>query len=116
MMRIVPATPELLERTRVGKPPMSMRALVGLDEHDNVVAVAGMYPAGHRMVLFADLTDQLRGNKRDLIRGIRALMELAAKRNAPVHALADPEIEGSRALLEHMGFKNLTGDLYAWHS
>lgn len=116
MITILPATPALLERTRVGKPAKTMRCLVAVDETDKVLAVAGMYADGHRIVLFADLSDTLRQNKRALVKGWRALMSIAVKKNAPVHAVADPEIPGSRALLEHMGFERLTGDLYQWHS
>lgn len=116
MIRILPATPALLERTRVGRPARTMRCLVALDDADQVLAVAGMYADGHRLVLFADLSDTLRQNKRALVRGWRALMGIAVKKNAPVHAVADPAIPGSRTLLEHMGFQHLTGDLYQWHS
>ena len=47
-----------------------------------------------------------------MIRGIRAVMEMVG--NLPVHALADPEIEGSERLLEHMGFKRLQDRIYEW--
>lgn len=116
MITIVPATPELLAQTRVGKPNVTMRAVVAIDDQGRPIAVAGLYAESHRLCLFSDLCDELRANKRALIRGIRALMAIAKKKNAPVHALADPAIPGSAALLEHMGFTHLTGDLYAWHS
>ena len=116
MIRILPATPNLLARTRVGRPAKTMRCLVAVDDTDKVLAVAGMYADGNRLVLFADLSDTLRQNKRALVRGWRALMSIAVKKNATVHAVADPQIAGSRALLEHMGFEHLTGDLYQWHS
>lgn len=116
MITIVPATRELLAKTRVGTPNMTMRALVAIDEDGKPVAVAGMYADRHRLVLFSELSDQMRQNKRALIKGIRQLMAIAEQKKAPVHALADPEIPGSAALLKHMGFKHLTGDLYGWHS
>ena len=116
MITIVPATPALLAQTRVGKPPMTMRALVAIDETGKPLAVAGLYAEPHRLILFSDLCDELRQNKRALIKGIRQVMDIAQRKGAPVHALADPEIPGSAALLKHMGFHHLTGDLYAWHS
>jgi hypothetical protein len=116
MITIVPATPELLAQTRVGKPPMTMRALVAIDEAGKPMAVAGLYTDRHRLVLFSDLCDELRQNKRALIRGVRMMMDIARAKKAPVHAVADPEIPGSVTLLKHMGFIHLTGDLYAWRS
>ena len=116
MITILPATPALLERTRVGRPARTMRCLVAVDETNKVLAVAGMYADGHRMVLFADLPETFRQNKRALIKGWRALMGIAVQKNAPLHAVADPEIPGSATLLKHMGFQHLTGDLYQWLS
>ena len=43
-------------------------------------------------------------------------MAIAAKKNAPLHAVADPAIPKSAQFLEHLGFQQLTGDLYQWHS
>ena len=116
MITIHPANPESLARTRVGTPTRTMRALVATDDDNQVVGVVGMYADGYRMVLFADLSDTIRADKRALIRGYRAVLNLAAAKKAPVHAVADPEIPGSRTLLEHMGFRHLNGDLFAWHS
>ena len=94
-----------------------MRALVAVDtETEEAVGLCAIYPDGHRLCMLADISDQLRKDKRALIRGYRAVMAMATSKNTPVHALADPEIAGSAALLKHLGFKHLTGDLYQWHS
>lgn len=94
-----------------------MRALVAVDsETEEALGLCAIYPDGHRLCLLADISDRLRKDKRALIRGYRAALAIAAKKNAPVHAVADPDIPGSATLLKHMGFEQLTGDLYQWHS
>lgn len=117
MIQIHNATPELLARTRLPNPQRTIRGLVAIDSDTNEpVGLVAMYADGHRMVMLADLSDQIRQDKRTLVRGYRAILAMAAKHKAPVHAIADPDIPGSAALLEHMGFEHLNGDLYQWHS
>lgn len=112
MTEIVPATTELLQRFYGEKPKRSQKAVVALKD-DRVIGVAGVYVDDERQVMFADLTEDIRQDKRAVIRGIRAVMRLAGER-LPVHALADPEIDGSEVLLEHMGFRHLQDRIYEW--
>src|SRR5690606_27629585 len=99
-----------------GKPPMrSQRAYVAL-KGDRVIGVAGIYTDTERNVMFSDLTDELRKDKRAIVRGIRAVMRLAEKRDIPTCAYADPQIEGSGKLLEHMGFVHIKDGVYQWQA
>ena len=113
-MIVVPATAELLHRFYGEAPKRSQRAVVALDG-ERVVGVAGVYVDDERWVMFSDLTEELRKDKRTIIKGIRAVMKMTQGRDLPVHALADPEIEGSEVLLEHMGFRPITDRIYQWH-
>lgn len=113
MIEICTATPELMARTRLPKPTRTMRALVAVDtETQETVGLCAIYPDGHRLCMLADISDRLRQDKRALVRGYRAAMAIAAKKNAPLHAVADPAIPKSAQFLEHLGFQKLTGDLY----
>lgn len=117
MIEIRTATPELMARTRLPNPPRTMRALVAVDtDTEEAVGLCAIYPDGHRQCMLADISEQLRQDKRALIRGYRAALAIAAKNTAPLHAVADPDIPGSAQFLEHLGFQQLTGDLYQWHS
>lgn len=112
-MRLVPATMELLQRFYGEKPTRSQRAIVALKD-ERIVGVAGIYTDQERTVMFSQMTDECRKDKRTLVKGIRAVMSIAKARAMPVHALADPGIEGSEKLLEHMGFEHLKDGIYQW--
>ena len=112
-MHIVPATSELLQRFYGAAPTRSQRAVVAVKD-EKVIGVAGIYTDDERSVMFSDLTDELRKDKRAVIRGVREVMKLASKRQMPVYAWADPEIEGSDRLLVHMGFEHYRDGLYRW--
>lgn len=112
MTEIRPATAELLARFYGQAPTRTQRAVVAVDG-ERVIGVAGVYPDGARMVMFSELTDELKRDKRAIVRGIRAVRRLAPA-GVPVHALADPDIAGSEVLLEHMGFTPVHGRVYAW--
>lgn len=113
MVRIVPATMELLERFYGEKPVRSQRAIVALKD-ERIIGVAGIYTDTERSVMFSQMSEECRKDKRAVVRGIRAVMALAKARAMPVHALADPGIEGSEKLLEHMGFEHLRDGIYQW--
>jgi hypothetical protein len=113
MVQIVPATMELLKRFYGEEPKRSQRAVVAIKD-DRIIGVAGIYTEKERSVMFSEMSDECRKDKRTVVKGIRAVMKLASARAMPVMALADPEIEGSEKLLEHMGFAPLKGRVYQW--
>lgn len=91
---IVPATAEMLDT------PHTVQAIaVVLD--GEVLGVGGII-LGSQMI-FAQITDALRADRRSLVRAYRRVLGLTRAR--PLYAHADPEIEGSERLLEHMGFE-----------
>lgn len=111
---IVPATAEMLERCG-GVPAKTVRAVAAVRGAE-VIGVAGVYSSEAGWVMFADLTDELRADKRAIVRGIRAVLELVRRRRMVVVALADPEIRGSATLLEHIGFRRALGDAFLYEA
>lgn len=95
-------------------PKMTTRAQV-MEQDGEVIAIWGIYPLNTRYFMFSSLTDKFRANKRAVVQGIKAVKALIASRpNLPVLAIADPSVEGSTVLLEHMGFERHHGDLFQW--
>jgi hypothetical protein len=109
MTQILPATVEHFDRLK-GALPMTARAFAVVRGED-VLGIGGVYRDGAIQVMFSELTDELRRDKRSLIRLIRSVKALLRPR---AQAFADPEIKGSEALLEHMGFEPLVGRVYQW--
>ena len=114
-MELVYATPEIIEKAFPERPNQTIRAILAIDQ-GNVLGIAGVYRQDANLVMFAQLSDELLTQKRTIVRGIRLLKKMAARVRMPVVALADPEIDGSEKLLEHMGFKPAHGRIYTWHS
>lgn len=110
---IRPATRE--DFARLGKVALKSARGLAVERDGMLLGIAGLYRDGptSRKVLFSELTDELRRDKRALIALIRAVTPLMSGR---VFSLADPEIEGSEVLLEHMGFEPYEGRVYQWHS
>lgn len=99
-----------------GMPPSRSARCQAAEEDGEVVAIWGIYPQNTRYVMFSHLSPRFRENKRNFIVGIAAIKSLIASRpSMPVLAIADPEIEGSEILLEHMGFVHIIGRTYQWH-
>ena len=57
---------------------------------------------------------QLKNHRRILILAARRVMAIACRRRIPVRALADPDVEGSEALLKHFGFSPLAQGVWEW--
>ena len=117
MPEIVPATPELLERFYGAKPPRTQRAIAVVEDGE-VLAIGGIYTIEANLVMFSEMRPEVRTSswyRRTLVRAVRQIMGFASTRNIPVLALADPEIEGSEALLKHFGFEPLTQGIWGWH-
>lgn len=115
-MKVEIVTPDraLLEKFKSIRLMKTIRAVAAV-RGEEVLGVAGLYCDGTWTQMFSALTDELRRDRRGLVKISRAVMDLARPR-APVYAEADPEIEGSRKLLEHLGFKPVRGNLYVWET
>ena len=113
-MKIVPATQEMFKQLDGQPVHRTVRAWAAIDDAGDTVAIAGLYPNQHSMVMFATLTDKARRNKRLMVVGVRKMIEAMGKYKIPVHAVACPTIKGSDVLLKHLGFKHHSGDLYEW--
>lgn len=104
---VIPATPALLSRFYGRIPTKTSQAVVAV-EGDRVLGVAGIYRDGARMVAFTELSDEVRANRRLIVRGYRALLPLIKAAGMPVLAICDPLIEGSERLLLHYDFEPLS--------
>lgn len=110
MTEIRPATVE--DFVRLGsRVPKTARAFAAADGGD-VLGIGGVYRDGTSLVLFGELTDKIRSDKRAFVRLIRAVKTLLDGRAA--YSLADPEIDGSDVLLRHIGFEPFEGRVYRW--
>lgn len=101
-MRLVTATQDLIERFYGGPPKRTGRAWVILKD-DAPIGVVGVYPDEGRYVLYSELNDEIRADKRFVVRAWRAL-EPVVKGLGVVHALADPVVPKSDSMLRHFGF------------
>lgn len=98
-VKIVPATPEIMRK--VFPTFRSVRAIAAV-RGDEVLGVAGIYPDAARLVLWGYLTDELRRDKRTLLKAVKVLKTILPKQH--IESLADPSIPGSDVLLRHVGF------------
>lgn len=110
---IVPATSEMIERLTGEAPAITVRAAAAV-RGEEVIGVGGVYANESGWVMFSTLTDELRKDKRALVKLVRAVQRYIARCPMGVVATADPAIKGSDVLLEHMGFQRVQGDIYLW--
>ena len=111
MTEIVPATPEMFVRF-YGEPQKRTARAMAVVCGEEIIGIAGVASEAGTMVLFSELTDDLRRDKRSLVKLIRAVTPMMEGRT--VYSIADPEIEGSDILLEHMGFTKCRDEVYQW--
>ena len=117
MTRVVPASEEMVRRLYGETPRKSWRAVAVVDG-DDVLGIGGLYLDGPRWVLFSNMRKDVRQSlvkyRRELLRTCWALLAIAGRNNLPVHAIADPEIEGSDRLLAHLGFSHVDQGVWQW--
>lgn len=110
---VIPATAEVIHRF-YGAAPTRTQMAVAVVSGERVLGVGGVYLDGPRWVMFSDMTDELRQSKRVLVRAVRSVQAMIARRTIPVVALADPQIPGSDILLRHMGAEHVSDGVYTW--
>ena len=112
-VEIKPATKEVIDRYYDGKLTRTVRAFIAVQD-EKILGIAGVYVDQSRLVMFSDLSDELKQNKRVIIRGMRMFKEIARKKNLPIHAKA-AQLPTAKGFLKHMGFIDIGQGLYEWH-
>jgi hypothetical protein len=96
----------------------SSYAVVAVDDDGKAHGIAGFYVdhAAVRAVMFAEMDDEVRGHPMLVARVGRALVDVAASMQLPLHASADPMIARSGEYLRFLGFAPITDEVYQWRA
>ena len=98
-------------------PKRTGRAIAAVSDDGEVIGIGGVYPDQTRYVMFSNLGEKLKANKRDLLKAIKGMRDLVKDLPyMPIIAEADPEICGSETLLKHLGFHHVFGRIWQCHS
>ena len=100
MMEIRPATRQDFEEFYGELPPMTTRCLAGIED-GKTVGMAGYYIRENAAVVFTDFKEGL--SKRNIVRGARAVVDLAKKLKVDLIAF---EGMGGEKALRHFGFES----------
>lgn len=112
-IELVPATREIVEKGLKLSAKNTLRGIAAV-RGDEVLGVAAITIQDGQAIMIAHFTDELRGHKRVIVRGIRRMMAMAMALNLPLYAECDPTIEKAEAFLKHLGFAHVKGRIYAW--
>ena len=105
---IIPLTREIIDRY-YDSLPATVKGFAAVK--DDVIGIMGVYSDNGVQVAFSQLSEELKKDKRLLIRLTRKTIEIAGK---TVYAIADP-VPKSEEFLEHWGFEQVEGDIWARH-
>lgn len=114
--RIVPATAEVIAKYYGKHLPLTVRAVAAMED-DDIIGIGGVYFADSSAVLFSDMSERLRRNKRLMIKGIRAINEIISHVIAlglPLYAKEADGIDGTEILMRHMEFDPVDAKEKVW--
>jgi hypothetical protein len=83
--------------------PFSFRGYVAVKD-DQVVGVGGVYYDGPARVAFSEFKDEMRSDRRALVKGTRMLMKFIDTIKGPVYAVADQNEPTATNLLRRLGW------------
>lgn len=110
------ATQRDIEEWYDGKPPFSVRAVVG-ELDGEVVAIGGVYRDREVVVGIAGLKDVMRDRFKDVVRMVRAGQKIMQD-YAYVVAFASEQEPTADSFIRHLGFQHLkrveNGEMYLW--
>lgn len=100
-----PATAEDAKRFYKGSAcPLSFRGMVA-EQGDDIVALFGVSYEQGIPVAFSEITDALRENKKDIVKGCRILMKMLDTVRGSVYAVANPDEPTAPYLLIKLGWR-----------
>lgn len=114
-VKLVPATPAILEKF-YGKPPQkTVRAIAGM-EGEEVLGIGGYYLTSESAVVFSEIKPDGMKKKLSILKATRKVLDMAKKTGLPIYAVPDASIDTACNFLKRLGFVEAYKGVYRWHS
>lgn len=94
------------------RPRFAVRAVVG-ELDGKVIAIGGVYREQRAMVGIAGLKPEMRSRKKDIVRMVKAGLNILQNYNTVV-ALPDKNEPTADAFIRHLGFERTSEGIYTW--
>lgn len=107
-MKIVPATPEIIEAYFGHPQSRSMKAFAAIVD-GRPICIGGVKVEQGRQVAFANISKEMRKYP---VAGMKMARKVLEMMDGPVYAMCDRNIEAAERFLDHLGFKHLEGDVW----
>lgn len=92
-------------------PDVTIKALVGLLDGEPV-GFGGYYLVDGAAVAFSDMKPEMRGRRKDIVRGARAIMDLIRRSGLATTAGANPAQPNAPLVLTRYGFRHIHGAIW----
>jgi hypothetical protein len=112
-IEIKPATKEAIARYHGRALNRSGRAWIGVRDGE-ILGIAGYYLDQHGYVMYSSMTEELKKDKRFIVKAIRFMKEKAGELKIPIYAKA--EFVTSETVMKHAGFVEIAEGLYRWQT
>lgn len=102
-----------------GKAPThNFKGIVAVKDN-KIIGIGGLLYTKEGVIAFSEIKDEMKKNKKDIVRGCRILIDMIKKENRSVYAVADKKEPTSQAFLKRLGFVrtglfNENGETLVW--
>lgn len=112
-MRIIDATQE---HAAVFHVKHTSRAIAAVDDDGKAHGIAGFYfdQGAARIVMFAEMTGEMRRHPVMIVRAARAMLKRAAAYGVPIQAGVDESVPRAAEFLHFLGFRHACKGVYQW--
>ena len=99
-IEIVPATPELVKAYYGEDQKPTIRAVVAVRD-GKVLGIAGVHRIGLAYAVFSEMTDELKQDKRSIVRGLREVKKITGSLKMKLYAKTDDP--NNTVLIDRLG-------------
>jgi hypothetical protein len=112
-IKLVPLTQSLAESFYGARPMKTIQGIAAV-RGNQVLGLAGFYRNDTKIIVFTELNEEIRKDRRTLVKGIRLIRRMIKNYRFPVYSYADPCIQNADILLLHVGFTHYDNGVYQW--
>lgn len=114
MVEIVPATEQMIEafgEEPIGKTVYAIAAIDG----ERTLGVAGFYLSSAGAIVFSKVSDELKRRPRQILKAAKMLLGMIRSKGLVAYAERDLNVPTAQTFLEHLGFKQVSEEVFVWH-